>query len=158
MAGTRNPGVFGKWAFFALGISLLHLWLGVISQSLSGNLFAVAENIKAGSLIFYANTLAVDVLHASWNERDFLLKNLRLKAPQQGSFFLELAGPLIVVVLSVHTYSTLLLSVNPGAEYIAAQIVVSLIALVCSYNQAVTTNKRLRAMLKHIDQIYKSEK
>ena len=121
------------WLVFSVGLALLQVWIGWLYRWLTHSPGFWDDVLLDGSLLFFANAVAMGVLARRWDELQIMIGIKRgRQLPPPKFLFYELFLPMLVLGLAVTVYCVILegstVATSPG-RVIFMQFVITLCAL-----------------------------
>src|SRR5262245_30276305 len=148
MISKSRRGSMFQWCFFTIILSLLQLWILLGFRYFRNEPFGLWRVLLDGVLIFYANTVAIDVLARRWEEfkvvtRDRVARDRDdMEYTRDGMFIYFITLPLFTCLAAAVMYCALLSKNPPSPRVVWGELLLTVIALIASGAHVVEISKR----------------
>lgn len=142
---AKNSGAILRWFFFTVFLSLLQLWVLVAFRFFREEALSIRQVLVDGGLIFYANSVAMDVLAKRWDEFKIIVRERGgVEFDRDGMFLYGMLLPSFVLVVAVVMYCALLSKDSKAAStrILWGQVALTTLSLIASLAHGLQVHKR----------------
>ena len=133
-----------RWLFFTVILSLLQVWVLMGFRFFREEGLGLRQVLLDGGLIFFANSVAMDVLARRWDEFRVVRASNEVSLGRDSMFLYGVFLPCLVLVIAVVMYCALLSSKVPSSRIIWGELLLTLVALSSSLTHILDFSRRFR--------------